>query len=105
MQPAAEFINSLSDKARKKVVYNINRVKNGEKDKELFKKLDSTEIWEFRTIFNGTKYRLFSFWDTEQNTLVVATNGFIKKTQKAPHKEIEKAQALMKEYFNNKNKN
>jgi phage-related protein len=33
---------------------------------------------------------------------VVATHGFIKKTQKTPAKEIAKAEAIRKEYFNDK---
>lgn len=102
MEQASEFINSLPEKAKKKVVYNINRVRNGEMDNELFKKLGGTKIWEFRTIFNGIKYRLLSFWDTEQNTVVVATHGFVKKTQKTPQKEIDRAEALRTEYFNEK---
>lgn len=73
-------------------------------DKELFKKLESSEIWEFRTLFNGTCYRLFAFWDTEIEALIVATHGIVKKTQKTPKREIEKAEKLMKEYFNGKNK-
>jgi phage-related protein len=36
--------------------------------------------------------------------LVVLFNGFQKKTQKTPVKEIEKAQSLKNEYFENKNK-
>ena len=51
--------------------YNIRRVQKGERDKELFKKLDGTEIWEFRTIYNKTYYRLFAFWDKDINTLVI----------------------------------
>ena len=102
MEPATEFINSLPEKAQKKVVYNINRVSNGEMDKELFKKLGDTDIWEFRTIFGGIKYRLLAFWDTEQNALVIATNGFVKKSQKTPQKEIARANALRIEYFNGK---
>lgn len=102
MEPASEFIYSLPEKAQKKVVYNINRVRNGEMDKELFKKLGDTDIWEFRTIFNGIKYRLLSFWDTENNALVIATNGFVKKSQKTPVKEINRANALRTEYFNHK---
>lgn len=74
----------------------------GEIDKELFKKLENSEIWEFRTLFNGVCYRLFAFWDTETETLVVATHGIVKKTQKTPQKEIEKAEAIRKEYFSNK---
>jgi phage-related protein len=48
-------------------------------------------------------YRLFAFWDTETETLVVATHGIIKKTQKTPQKEIQRAEEIRKEYFNEKN--
>ena len=68
-------------------------------DKELFKKLENSEIWEFRTLFNGNCYRLFSFWDTETETLVIATHGIIKKKKKTPPKEITKAEEIRKKYF------
>ena len=68
-------------------------------DKELFKKLENSEIWEFRTLFNGNCYRLFSFWDTETETLVIATHGIVKKSQKTPPKEIIKAEEIRKKYF------
>lgn len=55
-----------------------------------------------RTLYNGNAYRLFSFWDTEEDTLVIATHGMIKKSQRTPLKEIEKAEAKRKEYFMNK---
>lgn len=45
-----------------------------------------------------------TFWDTEEDTLVIATHGIVKKTQKTPLKEITKAEEIRKEYFNNKNK-
>ena len=64
--------------------------------------MEKSEIWEFRTLYNGIAYRLFAFWDTEEKTLVVATHGIIKKTQKTPSKEIAKAEAIRKEYFKNK---
>lgn len=99
MEEASQFLDSLPEKAKKKVVYNINRISNGEKDSELFSKLGNTDIWEFRTLFNGIKYRLFAFWDTEQNAVIIATHGIIKKTQKTPKKEIEKAEELRKDYF------
>ncbi len=102
MDAANDFIRSLPEKVQKKVVYNINRVRNGEMDKELFAKLGDSDIWEFRTLFNGIKYRLLAFWDTEQQTLVVACNGFVKKTQKTPLKEIDRAKTLKKLYFNEK---
>ena len=71
-------------------------------DKELFKKLDNSEIWELRTLFNGICYRLFAFWDNEIKAMVVVTHGIIKKTQKTHKKEIEKAERIRQEYFNDK---
>lgn len=60
-------------------------------DDELFKKLNDF-ILEFRTLYNGKAYRLFSFWDKSegQGTLVVATHGILKKTQKTRQKKLEK---------------
>ena len=99
---AKNFIKIQPLKAQQKIVYNIKKVEGGVMDKELFKKLDDTDIWELRTLFNGICYRLFAFWDTDKRTLVVATHGIIKKTSKIPKKEIEKAESIRKEYFNNK---
>lgn len=100
-EEAYEFIHSLPEKVQDKIAYNIfkSRVVI---DKELFKKLEGTDIWEFRTLYNGICYRLLAFWDTEEDTLVIATHGFIKKTQKTPSKEIEKAENIRKQYFNDK---
>lgn len=64
--------------------------------------MSGTDIWEFRTLYAGTAYRLFAFWDTDGETLVVATHGITKKTQKTPRKEIEKAEAIRRAYFNDK---
>ena len=83
-------------------MYNIRRIQEGERNKELFKKLENSEIWEFRTLYNKLAYRLFAFWDKEEETLIIATHGIIKKTQKTPLKEIIKAERLRLEYFNNK---
>lgn len=104
MDMARDFIDSLPEKAQKKITYNLLKVEGGEMNRELFKKLDNSEIWEFRTLFNGISYRLFAFWDTEIEALVIATHGIIKNTQKTPKKEIEKAEAIRNEYFNAKNK-
>lgn len=104
MDMARAFIASIPEKAKKKVTYNLLKVQGGEMNKDLFKKLENSEIWELRTLFNGVCYRLFAFWDTDAGTLIVATHGIVKKTQKTPKKEIEKAETLRKEYFNDKNK-
>lgn len=101
-EEAETFLFSIDQKARRKIFDNIRRVQNGERNVELFKKLEGTEIWEFRTLFNKIAYRLFAFWDTEKDTLVIATHGIIKKMQKTPAKEIAKAEAFRIKYFNSK---
>lgn len=100
---AKAFIKQQPLKAQQKIYFNIFKVEGGVMDKDLFKKLENSEIWELRTLFNGICYRLFAFWDTESEIYVLVTHGVVKKTQKTPKKEIEKAERLMKEYFNGKN--
>ncbi|MFG6385375.1 MAG: type II toxin-antitoxin system RelE/ParE family toxin [Muribaculaceae bacterium] len=102
LSEAIEFLDSLPDNVREKVLYNIRKVRGGIKDVRLFKKLGDTPIWEFRTEYMGIAYRLFAFWDKEEETLVVATHGFKKKQQKTPKSEIEHAKSIMKDYFNEK---
>jgi len=99
---AIEFLEDLDEKTRGKVYYNMKK-SQFVRDDELFKKLNDF-IWEFRTLYNNKSYRLFAFWDNteEQKVLVVATHGILKKTQKTPPKEIEKAEEIRRQYFNNK---
>lgn len=97
---AQAFLESLPHEAKEKIVYNIRRVMAGEMNNELFKKLENSDgIWEFRTLYRKIAYRLFAFWDTENETLVIATHGIIKKTQKTPSKEITKAEDIKRRYF------
>lgn len=99
LDEALTFVRSLPLKVQQKITYNYKKIEHGIVDKELFKKLENSEIWEFRTLFNGNCYRLFSFWDTENGTLIVATHGIVKKTQKTPQKEIAKAEEIRQQYF------
>ena len=100
---AREFLRRIETKTRDKIVYNARKA-SYVIDPELFKKLEGSDIWEFRTLYNGKQYRLLAFWDktTEIQTLVIATHGFIKKTNKTPLKEIGRAIEIMKEYFKQK---
>lgn len=63
------FLSLLPEKAKRKIMYNIELVAGGVVDKELFKKLGDTDIWEFRTLFAGVCYRILAFWDTEANAI------------------------------------
>lgn len=102
-EEAESFVRLQPIKAQQKITYNIRKLESGVMDNNLFKKLGNSEIWELRTLFSGICYRLFAFSDTETETLVVATHGIIKKTQKTPQKEIQRAEEIRKEYFNEKN--
>lgn len=104
LKEADEFISALPEKVQYKVLYTIRKVRFGVRDITLFKKLGNTNIWEFRTLYQGMAYRLFAFWDKEEETLVIATHGLIKKTQKTPNSEIDKAEKIRKEWFKNKNR-
>jgi phage-related protein len=59
------------------------------------------DIWELRTLFNKTQYRLFAFWDKSKktDTIVISKHGIIKKTDKTPPGDLEKAERVRKKYF------
>ena len=99
LDEAFEFLSSLDKKHYEKILFNIRKVQI-EQDPEIFKKLKE-EIWEIRTLYQGLQYRLLAFWDKTdtENTLVISTHGFIKKSRKLPEKEFHRAKQLRTNYF------
>lgn len=104
LEQAFVFLRELDKKHYEKILYNIRKAQTGN-DPELFKKL-TDEIWEIRTLYQGFQYRLLAFWDKtdKENTLVISTHGFIKKSSKVPDTEILKAKQLRVKYFVDKEK-
>lgn len=104
LEEAFIFLNGLDKKHSEKILYNIRKAQT-EHDAVLFKKLND-DIWEFRTLYQGSQYRLLAFWDKtkSENTLVVSTHGFIKKRSKVADNEIQKAKQLRATYFEDKEK-
>ncbi len=102
LEEVDKFLETLDKKSKAKVMFNI-RIAEQTNDPELFKKLN-INIWEFRTKHLRKQIRILAFWDktSSQKTLVLATNGFIKKTQKVSAKEIEKAERIRERYFKEK---
>ena len=100
---AVEFTDSLDQNTQQKIYYNIRKAQVTN-DVELFKKL-SDNIWEFRTLYSKTYYRIFAFWDKTQskNTLVLSTHGLVKKTGKTPKADLERAEKIRQHYFAQKN--
>lgn len=84
LEEADNFLQTLDKKSQQKVIFNV-RVAEQTNDPALFKKLNDN-IWEFRTKFSKRQIRILAFWDETNNveTLVLATNGFIKKNFKNP---------------------
>ncbi len=104
LEEAVEFLRNLDKKHSEKILFNI-RKSQVENNAELLKKL-SDDIWEFRTLYQGTQYRLLAFWDksSTENTLIIATHGFVKKRSKVPENEIQKAKQIRVRYFVEKDK-
>lgn len=104
LEDAEKFIASLDRKAARKVFYNID-LASQTNDPKLFKKLQK-DIWEFRTVFSGKQIRLLAFWDKDSNTetLVIATHGFIKKVDKVSANEIERAVNIRNKFIESKEK-
>jgi len=102
LEEADKFISELDFKTVRKLLYNIDLAEQTN-DPRLFKKLNK-DIWEFRTLYAGIQIRLLAFWDKteDKKTLVFATHGFIKKVDKIPPKEIERATQIKETYFTNK---
>ena len=104
LKEAFDFLSNLDKKHYEKILFNIRKAQI-EPDPELFKKLKD-DIWEFRTLFQDLQYRLLSFWDktNSENTLVITTQGIIKKRSKVPESEVQRAKHLRTKYFEDKEK-
>ena len=95
-----EFLEKLTPKEREKVDYGLVLLKTQDRLPTKFVKYIKDGLFELRTEYSGNIYRVFFVFDEGQ--IVVLFNGFQKKTQKTPANEIDKAERLMNEYFNNK---
>jgi phage-related protein len=102
LEQANEFIAGLDPKAARKLFYNIDLAEQTN-DPRLFKKLKD-DIWELRVRYGSIQIRLLAFWDKSdsKSTLVIATHGLIKKVDKVPENEIERAKNLRNKYFESK---
>jgi phage-related protein len=96
--PVQEFLDSLPGKVSQKIVWVLRLLEDMDiVPASYFKKLAGTEdIWECRIQFGSNAYRIFCFF---MNNSVVLTHGFVKKSQKTPAGEIERAEAYRRDFF------
>ena len=97
-----DFFSKQNKKVKEKIIWTFDLVEDLQRVPETYlKHLDNTDgLYEIRVQFAGDIFRIFCFFDEGQ--LVVLANGFQKKTQKTPKKEIELAIKIKEEYENEK---
>lgn len=96
------FINSLKEVEARKLFYVLDMLKMQERLSTKFVKYVENGIFEIRAEHCGEIFRVFFVFD--EGNIVLLFNGFRKKTQKTPRKEIEKAIRLKNEYYAEKGK-
>ena len=98
--PVEEFLDSLGPKQTQKVLWVLRVVRDLPRvPVQYLKKLEGTDgLWEVRAEFGGDAFRLLGFW--EAGRLIILTNGFAKKTQKTPERELALAARRRREYLN-----
>lgn len=91
------FYRALEAGAQKKIDYVLDVLKMQDRVSEKFVKYIKEGIYEIRASYKGNIYRAFFIFD--EGNIVMLFNGFQKKSQKTPSKEIDKALELKKEYY------
>lgn len=96
------FFSKQSKKVKAKIVWTFELVEDLQRVPETYLKyIENTNgLYEIRVQVGGDIFRIFCFFDRGQ--LVVLANGFQKKTQRTPTKEIEIALKIKAEYESEK---
>jgi len=99
-----DFFETLDNEVKRKFNWTLKLIATVDKiPAKFFKHIEnSTGLFEIRVEVGSNIFRVFCFFD--KNQLVILINGFQKKSQKTPIREIELAEKLKKQYFNEKDK-
>ena len=97
-----EFFEKQREKVKAKIIWTLELIQELDRIPETYLKLiENTDgLFEIRIQQGSDIFRIFCFFD--QGQLIILTNGFQKKTQKTPKKEIEKALKIKQDYENEK---
>ena len=97
-----EFFVKQREKVKAKIIWTLELIEELERIPETYlKHIENTDgLFEIRVQQGSDIFRIFCLFDEGQ--LIILTNGFQKKTQKTPKKEIEKALTIKEEYENEK---
>ncbi len=97
-----DFLKVQNDQVKKKIIWLLKLIETQKMVSEKFlKHLEGTKaLYEIRLKIAGDYYRIICFFD--QGNLIILLNAFQKKSDKTPHGEIERAEKLRQEYYENK---
>jgi len=97
-----EFFENLRPDVQKKFNWTLKLISTIDRVPEKYFKhmTGSSGIFEVRVEVGSDIFRVLSFFDKGQ--LIILINGFQKKTQKTPKGELELAEKLKKQYFDEK---
>jgi phage-related protein len=100
-----EFFETLKPEVKKKFNWTLQLIASIDQIPiKYFKHLSQSDgLYEIRVEQGSDIYRVFAFFD--KGKLIILINGFQKKTQKTPKKEIELAEKLKNQYFDENRKN
>ncbi|MGI8642098.1 MAG: type II toxin-antitoxin system RelE/ParE family toxin [Pyrinomonadaceae bacterium] len=93
------FFAEQKQKVQDKIIWTLKLVEELERVPETYlKSLEDVDgLFEIRIKQGSDIFRIFCFFD--EGGLVILMNGFQKKTQKTPKREIEKALKIKEEYY------
>lgn len=96
------FFETLSPEVKRKFNWTLKLIATIDRvPVKYFRHMDGTTgLFEVRVEVGSNIYRVFSFFD--DGRLIILLNGFQKKSQKTPKNEIELAEKLKKQYFDEK---
>jgi Phage-related protein len=99
-----EFFKQQPQKVRDKIIKVLDIIEQIDRIPLTYLKyIEGTNgLFEVRVQLGSNIFRIFCFFDG--NKLVVLLSGFQKKTQKTPPKEIKRAEQLMTDYYEEKEK-
>ncbi|MBR6365833.1 MAG: type II toxin-antitoxin system RelE/ParE family toxin [Lachnospiraceae bacterium] len=100
-KPLADFIRSLDVVLKARVVAYLHLLEEyGHEAREPLSKHLSDGIFELRISGKNQIVRILYFFDNDR--IIIATNGFVKKQQKTPRNEISIAKERRKDYYSRK---
>jgi len=97
-----DFFSEQSKKVKEKIIWTLELIEDVERVPETYlKHIENTDgLYEIRIQKGNDIFRIFCFFDVGQ--LIIIGNGFQKKTQKTPKKELELALKIKTQYENDK---